>query len=418
MKTIRIIFAVLSFMMLNQGIHSQVNFPVPCKASFTVLLDSTTSYPFLYHFQDKSLGDISSWTWDFGDGVTSTERNPSHQYQSEGNYQICLTVSNPNNPDSCYDQVCHGILTEKYFSLGGLVYAGDYPLNNPIPEGDTGIASLYRIVENQAVFVEDQYFSEYGYYWFGYALPGKYMVKISLTPYSKHYGDYFTTYLGDKVNWAQASILNLEEENNYDATIHLIPVKDLPGGTGIIKGYVNFEQTGEYIVPPFAQTTVILADEDKTPLVYTHPDEAGNFQFNGVPFDSYFLSADATGKPSTVVFLTLSESSPVVEGINLTIFGGNIYGIPDAFAKDLSVARIYPNPIREMLSVEIFSNSNRSVKLKITDSPGKTYYYEAAELQTGISLLRIPATSLPSGLYFLTIIPEGNPFPITVKFIK
>ena len=418
MKTTKTIFTALSFMIMTSGVMAQVSFPVPCKASFTVTVDSLTSYPFLYHFQDKSSGNINSWLWDFGDGETSDAQNPSHQYQSEGNYQICLTVKNLNSLDSCNDQVCHGIMTEKYFSLGGLVYAGDYPLNNPLPEGDTGVASLYRIVENQVTFVEDQSFSDLGYYWFGFVLPGNYLVKISLTSGSIHYGKYFTTYQGDKVNWTQGSIIALEEESNYDATIHLTPVKDLSGGTGLIKGYVNFEQGSEYSFPPFSQTTVILSDKDKMPLVYTYPDGAGYFQFSGVPFDTYFLSADATGKPSTTVTFTLTESAPIADGINLTIFGGNIYGIPEDMSKGMSIARIYPNPIIETLSLDIYSNSDQPVKVKISDTPGQTYYSGAFELKTGITKLRIPATSLPSGLFFLSVIPEGNTFPVTVKFIK
>jgi PKD repeat protein len=35
---------------------------------------------------------ITTWEWDFGDGTTSTERNPSHTYTAEGAYTVSLTV--------------------------------------------------------------------------------------------------------------------------------------------------------------------------------------------------------------------------------------------------------------------------------------------------------------------------------------
>jgi PKD repeat protein len=38
-------------------------------------------------------GSIVSWYWDFGDGTTSTDRNPTHKYSSEGNYTVTLTVT-------------------------------------------------------------------------------------------------------------------------------------------------------------------------------------------------------------------------------------------------------------------------------------------------------------------------------------
>ncbi len=42
----------------------------------------------------KSSKDITSWLWNFGDGTTSTEQNPSHTYTSAGTYTVTLTVDN------------------------------------------------------------------------------------------------------------------------------------------------------------------------------------------------------------------------------------------------------------------------------------------------------------------------------------
>lgn len=49
--------------------------------------------PLLIQFSDVSEGDITSWTWDFGDGGLSTEQNPTHTYLSEGFFTVALTVS-------------------------------------------------------------------------------------------------------------------------------------------------------------------------------------------------------------------------------------------------------------------------------------------------------------------------------------
>jgi PKD repeat protein len=46
------------------------------------------------NFVDQSLGDPTSWLWDFGDGTTSTLQNPDHIYQTNGTYTIYLTVHN------------------------------------------------------------------------------------------------------------------------------------------------------------------------------------------------------------------------------------------------------------------------------------------------------------------------------------
>ncbi len=46
------------------------------------------------NFQDLSVFGPTSWLWDFGDGDSSTEQNPSHTYSTSGNYNVCLTVTN------------------------------------------------------------------------------------------------------------------------------------------------------------------------------------------------------------------------------------------------------------------------------------------------------------------------------------
>lgn len=45
-------------------------------------------------FEDLSEGPIKSWSWDFGDGASSQERNPNHQYASSGKYTVILTITN------------------------------------------------------------------------------------------------------------------------------------------------------------------------------------------------------------------------------------------------------------------------------------------------------------------------------------
>lgn len=52
------------------------------------------------HFTDQSDYNPESWQWDFGDGNSSTEQNPTHQYSSVGLYTVSLEVSNGFGSDT------------------------------------------------------------------------------------------------------------------------------------------------------------------------------------------------------------------------------------------------------------------------------------------------------------------------------
>ncbi len=62
----------------------------PPSADFDVVISRKTA-----SFTDNSSDDgtIVSWFWDFGDGKTSTERNPTHRYVKFRNYSVTLTVT-------------------------------------------------------------------------------------------------------------------------------------------------------------------------------------------------------------------------------------------------------------------------------------------------------------------------------------
>jgi PKD repeat protein len=49
--------------------------------------------PLTVQFEDRSEGAVSEWSWEFGDGNTSTEQNPAHIYNENGKHTVSLTVS-------------------------------------------------------------------------------------------------------------------------------------------------------------------------------------------------------------------------------------------------------------------------------------------------------------------------------------
>jgi PKD repeat protein len=58
--------------------------------------------PLEVQFTDQSTGENTSWDWDFGDGATSNEQNPSHAYVAAGTYTVSLEVTGSSGSDTVF----------------------------------------------------------------------------------------------------------------------------------------------------------------------------------------------------------------------------------------------------------------------------------------------------------------------------
>jgi parallel beta-helix repeat protein len=92
---------------INVGESAPPNIPPSADFSYTPSNPTTDD---VMQFTDLSTdpdGSIHSWLWNFGDGETSTNRNPKHRYLSDGTYSVSLTV---NDNDGATDLIVKDIL--------------------------------------------------------------------------------------------------------------------------------------------------------------------------------------------------------------------------------------------------------------------------------------------------------------------
>jgi hypothetical protein len=74
---------------------------MPLEPQFQKAIESRWSFKVLdmkrrlVAFQDESLGKITAWRWDFGDGTSSLEQHPLHSYAKAGQYVVVLSVEGP-----------------------------------------------------------------------------------------------------------------------------------------------------------------------------------------------------------------------------------------------------------------------------------------------------------------------------------
>lgn len=76
-------------------------------------------------FTNASSGTVATYAWDFGDGATSADENPTHTYAADGDYTVCLGVSN-----TCFelDTLCQLItINTAGVSENGLSEVAAYP---------------------------------------------------------------------------------------------------------------------------------------------------------------------------------------------------------------------------------------------------------------------------------------------------
>ncbi|MFH1199608.1 MAG: PKD domain-containing protein [Candidatus Micrarchaeota archaeon] len=67
-------------------------------AAFTAS-PTSGSAPLSVAFTDQSTNHPTSWSWNFGDGGTSSAQNPAHSYSSAGTYTVTLTATNSTGSD-------------------------------------------------------------------------------------------------------------------------------------------------------------------------------------------------------------------------------------------------------------------------------------------------------------------------------
>lgn len=87
---------------------------IGCESKDTAMIGSVggidATYAYFYGPNGIKFDPMASngvaWAWDFGDGTTSTDSVPTHQYQFNGTYDVCLTIT---DDFGCVDSSCERV---------------------------------------------------------------------------------------------------------------------------------------------------------------------------------------------------------------------------------------------------------------------------------------------------------------------
>jgi PKD repeat protein len=398
----------------------QVVTPAPsCQADFSFSVDSALNTPLQFHFQDMSENNPDEWLWDFGDGNTSNEQNPSHQYEEGGEYTVQLTVTkhNPFGP-ACSDTRIQTITTPAYYHIGGFVYAGDYPINNPVHTGDTAMIYLYRHHGAENIFcIDTALFTTNGYYFALYLLEDHYLIKARLTNNSTNARNYFPAYYGDQLLWQDAPAYFLTQTHQYDLDINLVPLPERPEGPGLISGSVRHISPEKGNLPG-QDAQVLLFDAQNAPLDYVFSDKEGNFDFEALEPGTYKMIAESAGLYTEPVYVTITVENPAIADVQLMLYPYDITGIDDMAEAVKTDINIFPNPVNDVLNIHLQDPVESLTDYQVLSVSGNVFMEGTLSPNHNRWNFQINTGRLPKGVYLLKLQPTGQ-FPAAVlKFIK
>ena len=117
--------------------------PSAPEASFTATPVSGIA-PLTVGFTDASTGSPTEWSWDFGDGGSSTDQDPEYTYTVAGNYTVSLTATNEEGSDTATEEDYISVFSAPVASFTGSPSSGTAPLTVQFTDTSTGSPSSWR----------------------------------------------------------------------------------------------------------------------------------------------------------------------------------------------------------------------------------------------------------------------------------
>lgn len=368
-----------------------------CKALFNVTLNKQTA-----SFSDKSTHPGNArYSWNFGDGATSTQVNPTHTYSSSGTYQVSMIISDSNCQDTAIKTI--QVKPSPYPAVDVAVYLGTKLGNRNFADHGRIYLIVHDTAQKTLTAADSFTFNSAGVHRFKNVTPGKYLVKAALTKKSAYYQNYLPAYHDSSLKWNKGTKINVSSNStSVAAPIHLIKGNN-PGGPGFISGKTSQganKKAGSG--KPVTGAFVMLLDMNDDPLMYTYTDKEGYFEFTNIPYGTYKVYTEIAGKETFPSIVELSEDNKSVKDIRIkvserTIREEETSGISTSFRE--KGIRIYPNPSSGILNIEYNNAEAGKLDLQIFDQSGKLM--NTTHLDTSKEHHKIDLGDYPNGIYFI-----------------
>ncbi|MBP7532890.1 MAG: DUF2012 domain-containing protein [Chitinophagales bacterium] len=361
-----------------------------------------------WHFDNASWGeDIINWEWDFGDGTTAQGQNQTHTYEANGNYLVCLSIT--NDSATCTNTYCHTIhigndeppLTELH-NIGGKVTNADgslaqYALVYLVRYNNIG-GGMLLATDVQVIMPEDE-----GEYKFQNIPTGNYLVKAALMPLDVNYANNLPTYYLSANIWSEAVTIELNEDLEQ-IDIQLIAGSN-PGGPGFVSGLIT-EGAGRADAPIATEgLTVMLTTETGTPIAYTFTNADGTFSLANLPYGTYQVWVDVPGMYQQPYTITITPAQSQINNVSLSVSQTATATVEPELNYTLS---INPNPTNNYATVDVSFETPTGFVAYMYDLSGKIVTQIVESQANTQHHLTINVANLPAGTYIFEMQVKGQ----------
>lgn len=350
-----------------------------------------------------------SYFWSFGNGTSGVGATINRTF-NPGTYNVCLMLTGPNG---CSDTVCQSL------TIGAFTYPLFGSITGPSSnQNNTVEVILYQLPSWTGVDTVLAYpdSANGGYlYSFPAQLSGQYTVMAQLAAGSTQFSDYLPTYYGNIGAWQLAQSFNVGPNTpNPPYSIAMLSFPIMPSGPGNIGGTIlrgNWRVSSGVL----KNVRVQLRNNANQIVKSTLTNASGNFNFTNLPWGSYSVMVDWGGRGMTPYAVTLSNTQTTVNNIFVTVNQGSI--TTNVSNESLTISRVYPNPVMEVLNIELQTKQAERWTLEVLDLSGRVVIRHSQQVSAGTNIINLDAGDWSKGLYLLQGTSEsGNKW--TTKLVK
>lgn len=356
-----------------------------CEATFEAI---ETDVPGQVQFMDYSYApndEITAWSWDFGDGATSTSQNPVHSYSVTGMVEVTLAIA---TADGCTSTTVQPVFID---SNGG---AGNGPECQAMFsfEQDTDDLLSFSFTDMSMGSAVDSWFWSFGdgssstaqNPAYTYAAPGLYLVTLTITSG------------GCTSSMSMIILTDFDILYDEECLALFVPLKTDSLTYAFLNLSSNFNSIFEWDFGDGNTSTEPMP-------VHTYA-EPGNYEV------TLTLTAD-NGCQSTFT----ATINPTLNGFT---------GRPSFFMassttaerREIGEVRVYPNPASSKATLDLNLLKGGAYQLRLLNLNGQALWQQAYDWRAGQQQLDLNLSGLPNGLLILQV--QGEKGVQTLRLLK